>query len=81
MAEKSYKSSKRGINLQYGARSRKGETCASLFSMVYIFIKFHRSHLKIRCVEAGKHWAQVSKRGITERKGAKITLMHIFTSI
>ena len=29
------------------ARSRKGETCVSLFSKVYIFIKFHGSHLKI----------------------------------
>ena len=71
MAEKAYKSSKRGITLQYGARSRNGETCASLFSRVYIFIKFHRSNLKIGCVAASKHRAKVSKRGITEGKRAK----------
>ena len=49
----------------------------SLFSKVYIFIKFHESFLKIRCVADGsvvddKYWAKVSKRGITVRKGAKL---------
>ena len=49
----------------------------SLFSKVYIFIKFHGSHLKIWCVADGsfangKHWAKVSKKGIKERKRAKI---------
>ena len=38
---------------------------------------FHGSHLKICCaadgsVVDGKHWAKVSKWGITERKRAKI---------
>ena len=42
-----------------------------------MFIKFHGSHLKICCVADGsvvdgKHWAKVSKRGISERKRAKI---------
>ena len=48
-----------------------------LFATVYIFTDFHGSHLKIRCIADGrvvdgKHWAKVSKRGITERKRAKI---------
>ena len=52
-------------------------TCVSLFSKVYISIKFHGSYFKILCVadgsvSDGKHWAKVSKGDITERIGAKI---------
>ena len=51
--------------------------CVSLLSEVYIFIKFHGSHSKIRCavngsVVNGKHWAKVPKKSITEKKMAKI---------
>ena len=57
--------------------SRNGEIYVSLLSKVYIFIKFHGSHLKICCVADrsvadGKHRTKVSKRGITERKKCKI---------
>ena len=66
------------------ARSRNGKTHVSLFSTVYIFIKFHGSHSKIWCVADDKHWAKVSKMGITEKKGLKLktlTLMDIYISI
>ena len=50
--------------------------------MVYIFIKFHGSHLEILSVADGsvvngKRWAKVSKRGITERKRAKIENLNL----
>ena len=37
----------KGRNPAIGTRSRNSETFVSLLSKVYIFIKFHGSHLKI----------------------------------
>ena len=37
----------KGHNPAIRARSRNGETPVSLFSKIYIGIKFHGSHLKI----------------------------------
>ena len=40
--------------MQLGAKSRNGEICVSFFSKVYMFTKFHGSHLKISCIADGR---------------------------